>query len=89
MLKNFNNFNNVVGNGSWDGYLCQSGVAEVPASAFRLCCMMLRCDIGVEAKSAIVQVCSELKHAQSEMKDKGWFYSVPLFSHWSLPTLFY
>ncbi|KAL1238740.1 Glucose-6-phosphate isomerase [Trichinella spiralis] len=66
---NFNNFNNVVGNGSWDGYLCQSGVAEVPASAFRLCCMMLRCDIGVEAKSAIVQVCSELKHAQSELKD--------------------
>ncbi|KRZ50788.1 hypothetical protein T02_436 [Trichinella nativa] len=36
MLKNLNNFNNVVGNGSWNGYLCQSGVAEVPASAFRI-----------------------------------------------------
>ncbi|KRX31707.1 hypothetical protein T05_10539 [Trichinella murrelli] len=21
--------------------------------------------------------------------NSGWFYSVPLFSYWSLPTLFY
>ncbi|KRY22662.1 hypothetical protein T12_6147 [Trichinella patagoniensis] len=38
----------------------------LPHSA--LCCMIVRCNIGVEAKSAIVQVCSELKHAESPME---------------------